>query len=208
MKKFLKYTKKYKWIIVVNLAVIITITIFPMKELTSKYISGGNRTGVIMTPNIVISQKFNSELDNIERVSLLLSTINKGVKCEINISLYDENKKLIEAQKFDNSNLKNVADDDNMTTDYVNFYPKTQLKNIKNKDFYINVSTDCDNIVKLQYYNAELNDESAVYDGQQTIKKVAIRYSGSKDSNQVLLYPVTVFIVSCIVALGGKNEKK
>lgn len=208
MNNVLKFIKKHKCLISINLAVIIAVIIFPMKELTSKYVTGYNRSGIIMMPNVVITQKFTSELDNIERVSLLLSTDNKNPKCGVHIALYDDNKELIVSKEVSNHDLKNVATDDYTTTDYVNIYPKKILKNTRNNDFYIEVSTDCNNIVKLQYCNAELSDEKAMYNNQETLKKLPMRYSGIKNYSQAWIYPIGIFIISIIIALGGKNEKK
>ena len=208
MNYFLIIVKRYKYLFIINLVILSLIIIFPMKELKSKSISGLNRIGIILKPDIIVSQKFISDLDNIERISLMISTINKGIKCDINVNLYDKNHKLLGTKKFNNENVKYVLENDKMTTDYFNYYLKNPIKNALNKKFYIEVSTNCDNIVRLQYYDALANDDIAIYDGLETSKKLALRYSGSKFSINNILYSIVLFIISLIIILGGKNENK
>lgn len=208
MNYFFKIIKRYKYLFIIDLVIIIAIFIFPMKESTSKFISGINRTGVVLEPDVIVSQKITSNLDNIERVSLMMSTINKSVKCDINISLYDENHELLGTKKVNNENLKYVLKDDKMTTDLVDYYLEKSINNTLNKEFYIESSTDCDNIVRLQYYEVLEGEDKVTYNNEEVSKKLAIRYSGVKFSVNNILYPIVLIIISLIIILGGKNEKK
>lgn len=208
MKKTLLFIKKYKYLIIADVVLILIMILFPMKELTSKNTSGVHRTGFILEPDVVVSQEFTSKLDNIERISLMLATINKSIDCNINTSLYDESNNKIAEKVFNNRNIKNVQKDEKNSADYANIYLKNKLTNTLDKNFTIKISTDCNDIVRLQYYEADIEDKKAMYGDMETQKKLPVRYSGSRVSNHNILYSIVIIILSLVIILGGKNEKK
>lgn len=208
MKRALLFIKKNKYLFAVDIMLILMIVLFPMKELTDKNTIGVRRTGIILEPGVVVSQEFTSEFNDIERISLMMATFNKSISCTINVGFFDENGNKLSEKTFNNMALKKVQKDQKDLADYVNLYLKNKITGAFNKKFYVRISTDCDNIVCLQYYEAELNDKKAMYGNVETKMKLPIRYSNSKYSNNNFLYSIVIIIISLIIILGGKNEKK
>ena len=208
MKYLVKTFKRYKYLVLINLIVIILTLVFPIKYSESQFISGTSRTGIILEPNVIVSQKFISKLNKIEKISILASTINKNVNCNLDLKLYDENKKHIGSKQIKNTSLKDTKKDTNISTDIVDYYLEKPINNTLEKSFYVELSTNCDSIIRLQYYDASENEERAIYNNQATYKKLPIRYSNSSKLHYEFLYPVVVVIISLFIVLGGKNEKK
>ncbi len=209
MEKIRKNIIRYKYLYIVDFILIFFIFLFPMEQITSGFVSSeGNRTGYVLDKNVVVRQEFTSKLDNIERISLMISTIDKNENCEINFKLLNNLDKVIDEKKINNSDLSYTESSSDSSTSYVNLYLKNKQFNTKNSVYYIELSTSCDSIIKVQYYNAELDEKKAVYDGVETNKKLAIRYSGTKKSFNNILYPFVIVIMTLIIILGGKNEKK
>lgn len=209
MKKIKNNIIRHKYLYMADFILIFLIFLFPMEETTSSFVSSeGNRTGYILDDNIVVRQEFTSKLDNIERISLMISTIDKNENCEINFKLLDSVNEVIDAKKVSNSDLSYTESASDSSTSYVNFYLKEKIDKADNQNYSVEIDTTCDSIIKVQYYNAEIQEKKAVYDGVETNKKLAIRYSGSKKSFNNILYPFVIVIMTLIIILGGKNEKK
>lgn len=209
MKKIKNNIIRHKYLYMADFILIFLIFLFPMEETTSSFVSSeGNRTGYILDDNIVVRQEFTSKLDNIERISLMISTIDKNENCEINFKLLDSVNEVIDAKKVSNSDLSYTESASDSSTSYVNFYLKEKIDKADNQNYSVEIDTTCDSIIKVQYYNAEIQEKKAVYDDVETNKKLAIRYSGSKKSFNNILYPFVIVIMTLIIILGGKNEKK
>lgn len=206
--KILKNIKKYKFLYLTDILIIIFIFLFPMENITSNYVSSeGYRTGYILDKDAVVRQEFLSSLDNIERISLMISTIDTNTNCDISYKILDKKNDMIDEQKLNNKKLSYTESPSDSSTDYVNFYLKNKQFNTKNSVYYIELSTNCDSIIKVQYYDAGEQEGKAIYNGVETNKKMAIRYSGVNKSYNNILYPSIMVVMTLIVVLGGKNEK-
>lgn len=207
-QKILKNLKKYKFLYLIDILIIIFIFLYPMENMTSNYVSSeGYRIGYILDKDAVVRQKFLSSLDNIERISLMISTIDTNTNCDILYKMLDEKNDIIDEQKLNNKQLSYTESPSDSSTDYVNFYLKNKQFNTKNSVYYIELSTNCDSIIKVQYYDVDEQGEKVIYNGIETNKKMAIRYSGVKKSYNNILYPSVMLVMTLIVVLGGKNEK-
>ncbi len=208
MKNIFKIAKKYKYLISINILVLLLTFMFPMKAFKAEFASGTNRIGIILEPGVTVSQKFFSKFDKIEKISVLMSTINNNDKCSVVLNLYDNDKNQIGSKKVSNLNLKNTKNDSAISTDLVNYHLEKPIVNAQGKGYYIEISTDCDNIVRLQYCDALENEEKAVYGDDVTYKRVLIRYENSSIKRYDFMYLIFTVIISLFIVLGGKNEKK
>ena len=82
MKNIFKIAKKYKYLISINILVLLLTFMFPMKAFKAEFASGTNRIGIILEPGVTVSQKFVSKFDKIEKISVLMSTINNNIGLE------------------------------------------------------------------------------------------------------------------------------
>lgn len=208
-KKIIKNIKRYKILYLIDIFVIIFIFLFPMKELKTNYNStGSDRTGFILEKNIILKQEFLSELDNMERVILMLSTMDKNENCKVNFRLYNNQNNMIFEQSVENSELSQTTSTTDSDTSLFYFYFDNKQYNTLNTIYSIEIDTNCDSIIKIQYYDGIENSKNAIYNGIQTDKVLALGYSGTKSSSSNFLYPIFIVIMTLIIVLGGKNEKK
>lgn len=208
-KKIIRNIKRYKIIYLIDIFVIIFIFLFPMKELKTNYNStGSDRTGFILEKNIILKQEFLSELDNMERVILMLSTMDKNETCKVNFRLYNNQNNMIFEQSVENSELSQTTSTTDSDTSLYYFYFDNKQYNTLNTIYSIEIDTNCDSIIKIQYYDGIENSKNAIYNGIQTDKVLAFGYSGTKSSSSNFLYPIFIVIMTLIIVLGGKNEKK
>lgn len=208
-KKIIKNIKRYKILYLIDIFVIIFIFLFPMKELKTNYNStGSDRTGFILEKNIILKQEFLYELDNMERVILMLSTMDKNENCKVNFRLYNNQNNMIFEQSVENSELSQTTSTTDSGTSLYYFYFDNKQYNTLNTIYSIEIDTNCDSIIKIQYYDGIENSKNAIYNGIQTDKVLALGYSGTKSSSSNFLYPIFIVIMTLIIVLGGKNEKK
>lgn len=208
-KKIIRNIKRYKIIYLIDIVIIIFIFLFPMKELKTNYNStGSDRTGFVLEKNIILKQEFLSELDNMERVILMLSTMDKNENCKVNFRLYNNQNNMIFEQSVENSELSQTTSTTDSDTSLFYFYFDNKQYNTLNTIYSIEIDTNCDSIIKIQYYDGIENSKNAIYNGIQTDKVLALGYSGTKSSSSNFLYPIFIVIMTLIIVLGGKNEKK
>lgn len=208
-QKIIKNIKKYKILYLIDILIVSFIFLCPMENITSSYVSSEEyRTGYILDKDVVVRQEFVSSLGNIERISLMISTLDKNTNCEIMYKILDKKNDILDEQKLSNKELSYTESPSDSSTDYVNFYLKNKQFDTKNSVYYIELSTNCDSIVKVQYYDADEQEKKAIYNGIETNKKMAIRYSGVNKSYNNILYPSIMFVMTLIIVLGGKNEKQ
>lgn len=208
-KKIIRNIKRYKIIYLIDIVIIIFIFLFPMKELKTNYNStGSNRTGFIIEKNIILKQQFLSEIDNIERIILMISTMDKNENCKVNFRFYNNQNDMIFEQSVENSELSRTTSTTDSDTSLFYFYFDNKQYNTFNTIYSIEIDTNCDSIIKIQYYDGIEKSKNAIYNGIQTDKVLALGYSGTKSSSSNFLYPIFIIIMTLIIVLGGKNEKK
>lgn len=201
----MKKNKAIIILLIINFFVIFSVMFFPMKSTTSKFVAGDKRSGYILEKNVIVKQPLKFMLSNVYRISLMMSTTNLNEMCNIEISLLKDNK-LIEKKKMTNQELDFTQSKSDSTTKYVNFFLKKRLTNTLNQKYEISVATDCDNIIKLQYYNLDTDDDAASYNDMDINKKLGIRYSGEKNSIDNFLYPFFIIMVSIIILVNRKSD--
>lgn len=201
-KKIIKNIKRYKILYLIDIFVIIFIFLFPMKELKTNYNStGSDRTGFILEKNIILKQEFLSELDNMERVILMLSTMDKNENCKVNFRLYNNQNNMIFEQSVENSELSQTTSTTDSDTSLFYFYFDNKQYNTLNTIYSIEIDTNCDSIIKIQYYDGIENSKNAIYNGIQTDKVLALGYSGTKSSSSNFLYPIFIVIMTLIIVI-------
>ncbi len=209
MKKIRKNIRRYKYLYIVDIILIFLIFLFPMEDNTSKFVSSKkNRIGYILDKDATIRQGFKSELKNIERISLMVTTTKKKTDCKIYLKLINGDGTIADQKVISNDELSYTSSLSDSSTDYVNFYLKEKMYETIGKNFFVEINTNCDSIIKVQFFDAEEKEEKAIYNGIETNKKMAIRYSGTKKSINNMIYIYVIFMMTAIIIIGGKNEKK